>query len=427
MATDRVHEQTSIKDSIPRISAPTYSRRSVLRGARDGAALIAALAVGVRPGDGNVDRSSPDYVYSVTSDILREKDLEKANIKILRTTDTGLHLGRGMLNWGLFKDSAEGNIKEAVLVLVDSGYVSWDSSGSMPEEARLMWQAQTIAPRERPRSYWLEQEKFLRQQNEDLVQDWQSASGNLQKILSGEAEREIAAKIASMGDALKQIKDPQVMSQTRSNLTLWSQSLDEVKSGEKLDGYRRQIKLDDSKIARNEDTLARMSDLPAYVDFLSRTGDMAHGGIMQTVSLDSLTPETYRDSPEYASRHDDLLNNHPELLGKVFIFVPVGGDMKPSAAKSASSKLQFLTQDSICADCSSEPGEDGARILNLADPGDAVVHEAAHWAGVGKPFRSEADADRAVIKHRQEAAGRKRGDNSQAVILANRTGGLEIR
>ncbi len=426
MSTDRVHEQTIRKDSLPSVSAPTISRRKALGILGKFAFASAAVGVGVRPGDGNVDRSSKDYVYSVAPDVLREKDLKAANIRVLRTTDTDLHLGKGLLNWELHRDSAEGNIREAVWVLVDSPYVSWDSSGSMPEEARLVWQAQIIAPRERPRSYWLGQERFLRQQNEDLAQDLQSASGNLQKILSGEAEREIAAKIAWTSDTILQIKDTQTARQLGSELKLWNQGLGEVKSGERLGEYRKQVELASSRIVRNEDTLARMENLPAYVDYLSRTGDMSHGGIMQTVSLDSLTPETCRDLPAYANRYDDLLKNHPELLGKVFIFVPVGGDMKPSAIKSAS-KLQFLTQDSICSDCSGEPGEDGARILNLDDPGDVVVHEAAHWAGVGKPFKSEADADRAVIEHRREAAGRKRGDDSQAVILANRTGGLEGR
>lgn len=120
------------------------------------------------PSGGGQPRKEP---VVLPDDVLTPEQLKQANIRIIDSPKTKLHLREGALkDFKIFRDAAKGQLDEVVIVLTDHPVLSWKASESMPQEARDIYQALHYSPGERElEDYFLDLKG-----HEDQIKYWKS-------------------------------------------------------------------------------------------------------------------------------------------------------------------------------------------------------------------------------------------------------------
>lgn len=74
-------------------------------------------------------------------DTISPEQLQSQRIRVIQTEKVKLYLREKISEFQLFNDAKKGKINEAVIVLVDVPYLSWNMNNEIPEEARQIFQA----------------------------------------------------------------------------------------------------------------------------------------------------------------------------------------------------------------------------------------------------------------------------------------------
>lgn len=299
------------------------SRRSFLRKLAKGGAAVVGASLGLAACvPGSQERKQTPQLQTVTKSptpspeaspteepvqFLTEEELAKAHIRIIQTPKVTLKLEKEIFDFPLFKDAKEGKIKEAVIVLVDNPFLSWAASKKLSEDARLVWQAVTPHPTEHDDKYW----KNKLEEAKESVKSWESFVEEEQKRADKIANQDVRDFIDK-----QIIGDKELLNYFREALNLFNQGRETAIQAEEQwgKGYPEEA------IAGQTIRLDTEYDYP------------------QAPRIQKL----FQEYPETGKRFAALRRDNPELLGKVFIYVAVGGDFNPRPAQSYPNPKDFV-------------------------------------------------------------------------------------
>lgn len=300
--------------------------------------------------------SSSRELVPQASRFLTEEELGKARIRIIQTDKVTLKVEKEIFNFPLFGDAKEGKIKEAVIVLVDHPSMSWNASRKLPEDARLVWQAVTPHPSEHSEKYWEDKQKEAKEALE-MSETW--------------------------------VKEDQEKIEKSTNPNL--KNLDE----KMLD--RDKGLLNYFQEAENAFSQGKEIGIQAVEQWGRGYPSEVIGG--QIIRLDTeydypQAPRIQRLFQEYpltAKRFTILKKEHPELEGKVFIYIAVGGDFKPNPAQSSPypNSRQFMELP--------KQSEDSLRYNTRRTAGLNLRHELGHYE-TDSPSAGEYGADTKMLE-----------------------------
>lgn len=297
---------------------------------------------------------------------LTEEELQKANIRIIQTPKVTLKMEKGIFDFPLFKDAKEGKIKEAVIVLVGSPSISWAASEKLPEDAKLVWQAVNIHPKEYPDEFW----KYRQEYTEKMV-----------KLLKEELQ--LIQKQANLN--------------TNPNLKYFFEGLiwDEKSS---IWDYEQSLFF----LTRGKEAAIRIAEERG----ITWPDGESYGQIIRLgTDYDRFpTPgiqKKFQDFPETAKRFKELKGTRPELFGKAFVYCVVGGVQKPLPEQSYPKPGQFKEKSN------SSKGYNSYKYLaQKGSAGSTLRHEISHYI-TDSQSADEYEADTKMFDSIQSAWQRK--------------------
>lgn len=303
---------------------------------------------------------------------LTEEELEKAHIKIYQTPEVTLKLEEGVFDFPIFKDAREGKLKEVVLVLVDHRQISWNALAKVPEDARLVWQAVNVHPAEHPDQYWEDRKKYTKDMLDLLPQRL--------KLDQERAALEKDQKIKHLYEAM--VADDEHL------IHLYKDSLFLLNQGK------------EASIRTEEEFGVNWPEGETYGQMVRLDNEYDYP---QAPNIQ----KKFQEFPETKKRFDKLKQEHPELNGKVFVYIAVGGSRQPSPQQSYPKTEQFKEDTSP-----SNKGKGGYRYLDRGGVGPTLRHEVSHYK-TDSPSASEYEADTKMFESIEGAQTKKQtGDKS---------------
>lgn len=362
----------------------SFSRIVKIVGAASG------LALSLYPNKDVSARNIPQKEFASFDDLLSDEQLQAAHIRIIQAPSVKLRLRKGIFDFPIFHDAKEGRLKEVAIVLIDHPNLSWNASNKMPEDAKLAFQAHCLNPAEATESYWK-----VRQENEKVMK---SSYKEMQKTFKEQLDKtnaELKTLIADRDETLRQLStvtddyQRKLLTNQLSNqngmVKTWgklvlidSQLLSNARSGE-IDAELKLLELmwDRDRVIQKE---SEDSDV---------TGQFVKPGMIRIIDEEGEKKAKEQD-PEGFKRYKRLLQEHPELQGKVFIFLAVGGKKKPDPTDSYPSPDKY--KDMEVHNLQEAEAQGRYRFFGPYTAGSIFRHEASHY-GDGEFARSEYEAD----------------------------------
>lgn len=304
---------------------------------------------------------------------LTEEELEKAHIRIVQTPEVTLKLGKGIFDFPIFKDALEGKLKEVVVVLVDDPRISWKSSTGMPGDARFVWQAVSVHPAEHSDQYWKDRQESV----EEIIKFWELKVEKYQK------------RVAEENDPKQKLLYEGYIFDFKQNIQHNKESLFFLSGGKEF-----AIKAEEEfgVGGPGADVYGQIVRLDSDRDYPNNPG----------------VQKDFQNYPATKERFESLKKDHPELNGKVFIYIAVGGKRKPKPVQSYPKPEQF---EEIDLPIIKERGyyrytQEGKTL------GTTLRHELSHYETDGASV-NEYEADTRMFHSIEGASQReKKGDKS---------------
>lgn len=425
--------ESEIDENTPK----SPERRRLLIGAAKGlTALAIAKAIGTD------DRSSAPIGYvpspekakvkppeTLPDDVLTEKELKEANITIYKTKDVKLYLRKSAIEIPGFKDSAKGKNGGIVIALIDSDAITWGAVDQLPPDAKSFWQALHIHPDDFTDDYW---NQYFKLKKEEVSKRIGNYNQQLEDISSGKEETKIQETInlyeKLISDAEAQGEDSQ---EDREHLLWWQERKERCKNGE------LEIDIKSWRDTAQEDlerTKEFEKDPKKRKDFILESSTWGQLLDQQTLE-ETIQTENIQDplDPYYQSpvsmkhpqaRYTHIKNNHPEWIGKTFIYLCVGGRRKPHPDQSYQGPNDYEVN-------LQDKKEVGYHVIPKDPdmdypPGYVLRHEIGHYGTTHKPHvEKEARADEFAFQSLGNAWRKyyRTGDNSgYSFIFATKEG-----
>lgn len=301
---------------------------------------------------------------------LTEEELQKAHIKIYQTSEVTLKVEKGIFDLPVFKDAADGKLKEVVVVLVDHPQMSWNASKKLPDDARLVWQAINIHPSEYPDEYWEKRQEYTKNMVKLLKERLQ--------IIQKQADLNTNPDLKYFYEGL--------ISREKISSSNYEQSLFFLNKGR------------EDAVGIAEEMGIAWPDGEIYGQIIRPDTDYDY---FPTPSIQ----KRFQDFPETAKRFQDLKKEHPELYGRVFIYLVVGGVQKPRPTQSYPKPEQFIERKDLS-------GGDNRYKYYIESAGPVLRHELGHYV-TGSQSVDEYEADTKMFESIEGARNKKqKGDDS---------------
>lgn len=317
------------------------------------ALALTAVALGV--GLGGRDKIKAPSPGELPPDLLTEEELKRAHIKIYPTPHVQLHLRRGVLELPLFKDASQGKLDEVVIALVNHDTVSWEATESLPPDAKLLW----------------------RNFNKDPIEEWR--------------EREfknLKARQLQLEEELRGYKQVDEESELRFKETLKRYFPEEMGRRQLEDFYeaRRKYGAKREELEKLLNMIKNLKEIEPPEEIKEEARDSFAIGLIIDGRLD------FKKDPKFFQRH-------PEFTNKVFIYLAVGGKLKPKPQQSYPDPEWLKSHAELWE----------GRVVGVGDSslGYALRHEIGHFESSGRGdkrgYKTEPEADAFAMNSLVEA------------------------
>lgn len=377
------NNQTPQEEPPKGILDQNLSRRKLLKGA---GRLAAGAAIGAVVGTGKAEVAESGHEEPkpeplvLPDDVLTKEQLAKAHIRIIdEHTDTKLFLREKALEqFKLFRDTKSGQVDEAVIVLVDGDSLSWKNGGSLPPEAKDIYQAINYAPGEK--------------EVEDYFWDIESRERNL----------------VYYRDLLKS-NGPFQPTSPEAQANGWQ----DLSTADKVAKYIKEQEETISKLKAKGPPTLTPQERDAQASYSSSWGEITH-------TYNGILAQNPLAGQPRAERIRKVKEKYPALENKVYIFLAVGKDSytEPSPEQSRPTPDRFV----------SYTGDHRGYIFGNKTPGFVLAHELKHWKGkIGKfgVFYNETKTDAQTFSRMADASDlliEENDDSGYSFVFRNRRG-----
>lgn len=333
-------------------------------------------------------------------DVLGPDELKNANVMINQGKETQLYLRRGVLNLPVFKDAADKKIGGLVITLVDRENLSWNAMSQIPSDARDVWQALNSAPSEYSTSYWTDLQTYYQKRllsDQDSLKFWQTRLEQVKE--GGEEEKRYKDDIDLYKDVKTYMPNPEY----------WQKQIDDmnrrlVELPKKEKEVRELIASSQKTLKKSEKLAEVLQDRQTAINYFAEY-DGPQG--------------TFINGRNNADRLKFRLK--PENIDKVYIYVAVGGDIKPDPSQSYPSPDQFTIINN--------PDKTGYDVFSdKIKAGFIMRHEKFHYSSPGGKSHNEHEADHGALQSIATAWDRYKntGNNQDYVFVFVNDKGITI-
>lgn len=353
--------------------------------------------------------------HGLPEDVLTEEQLKALNITVNQTKDVQLHIRKSAIDeLKIFQDIKEGKIGGVVISLIDNDVISWNSIDQLPPDARLMWQTINLHPAEWPEERWADMKRYLNEMTMYLQDSINGNRENIDKINSGEKEAEIIKFIKLYEDIIQEKEAGNSKYFTdgiddyKSDLVRWNKQLADLKSGKLLQDEQKGLAENQDNLKKNSVEVKIVENKSERVSYFAARGDTAIGQFINPAQFSDVLTEEFDSKTR--KRRSDYIRTRPDWMGKVYIYVCVGGNSKPALDESFPVADQFENSE----DSKSAFGYHVWEKSGEPHQGFTIRHEIGHYVNnFPQQAEDEAAADDFGIQTIEEATRRNaQGDNT---------------
>lgn len=401
------------------------SRRDLLRASLVAGLGATAFAAGIIPqktGGASLlhtaagEKPTLPKEHGLPEDVLTEEQLKALNITVNQTKDVRLYIRKSAIDeLKIFQDIKEGKIGGVVISLIDNNAISWNSIDRLPPDARLMWQTIDLHPVEWPEESWADMKRYLNEMTVYLQDSINENRKNIDKINSGEKEAEILKSIKLYEDIVQDKEAGNSMyfftdgiDKHKSRLAYWNEQLADLKSGKLLQDEQKGLAENQDNLKKNSVEVEIVENKSKRISYFANQGSAVGQFINPAQFSKDVLAEEFDSKTR--KRRSDYIRTRPDWMGKVYIYICVGGDLKPTLDESFPVADQFENSE----DSKSAFGYHVWEKSGEPHQGFTIRHEIGHYVNnFPQQAEDEAAADDFGIQTIEEATRRNaQGDNT---------------